>query len=85
MRLYTVLLYFLQTALHVWGENFTHHQENTQTVITSGTGRTVYTTFRYRGGVGTVVPTPPRQRTLANTVRPVPVAVITVEYSPDDG
>ena len=47
-----------------------------QTVITtSGTGRTVFATVLWRGGV---VPTPPRQRTVANTVRPVPDVVITV-------
>ena len=39
MRLYTVLLYFLQTALHVSEDNLTHHQEHIQTVITtSGVG-----------------------------------------------
>ena len=49
---------FLQTALHVSGDNFTHHQEHIQTVITtSGTGRTVLATFRCRGGVAA----PPRQ------------------------
>ena len=41
MRLYTVLLYFLQTALHVSDDTLIHHQEHTQTVITtSGTDRT---------------------------------------------
>ena len=54
MRLYTVLLYFLQIALHVSNDTLTHHQEHTQTVITtSGTGRTVFDTVRWRGGVGT--------------------------------
>jgi len=33
MRLYTVLLYFLQTALHVSDDTLIHHQEHTQTVI----------------------------------------------------
>ena len=82
MRLYTVLLYlyssiiFLQTALHISGDIFTHHREHTPTVITpSGTGRTELATFRCHGGI---VPTHPRQRTVANTVRPVPDAVITV-------
>ena len=43
MRLYTVLLYFLQTALHVSDDNLIHHQEHIQTVITkSGTGQTVH-------------------------------------------
>ena len=38
---------FLQTALHVSGDNLIHHQEHTQTVITtSGTGRTVFATVR---------------------------------------
>ena len=45
-------LIFLQTALHVSGDTFTHHHEHTETVITaSGTGRTIFATFRYRGGV----------------------------------
>jgi multisubunit Na+/H+ antiporter MnhC subunit len=45
-----------------------------KTVITSsGTGRIVFA-----GGRGGVVPTPPRQRSVAKTVRPVPDAVITV-------
>ena len=62
MRLYTVLLYFLQTALHASDDTLTHHQEHIQTLITtSGTGRTVFATFRCRG-----VPTPPRQRKVAN-------------------
>ena len=30
MRLYTVLLYFLQTALHVSDDTLTHHQENAE-------------------------------------------------------
>ena len=33
---------FLQTALHVSGDTLIHHQEHTQTVITSGTGQTVF-------------------------------------------
>jgi hypothetical protein len=51
MRLYTVLLYFLQTALHVSDDALIHHQDHTQNVITSGTGRTVLRTVRWRGGV----------------------------------
>jgi len=54
MRLYIVLLYFLQTSLHVSDDTLIHHQEHTKTIITtSGTGRTVYVTIRWRGGVGT--------------------------------
>ena len=76
MRLHTVLLYFLQTALHVSDDTLIHQQEHIQTVITtSGTGRTVFATVRFLGGV---VRTPPRQRTVANTVRLVPDVVITV-------
>ena len=79
MLLYRDLLHFLQTVLHVSDETLIHHQEHIQTVITtSGTGRTVYATIRRRGGVGTGVSTPPRQRMVANTVRPVPDVVITV-------
>ena len=74
MRLYTGLLFFLQTPLRVSDDTLVHHQEHTQTVITSGTGRTVFATVRWRGGV---VPIPPHQRTVANAVRPVP-DVITV-------
>jgi len=37
-----------------------------------------HATVRWRRGVGTAVPTPPRQRMVANTVRPVPDVVITV-------
>ena len=57
---------FLQTALHVSDDTLIHHQEQTQNIITtSGTSRTVFGTVRWR------------QRTVANTVRPVP-EVITV-------
>ena len=45
---------FLQTALHVSDYILIHHQKHTQTVITaSGTGRTVFITVRWSGGVGT--------------------------------
>jgi len=54
MRLYTVLLYILQTAVHVSDDTLTHHQEHFHTVITtSGTGRTVFPTVRWRRGVET--------------------------------
>ena len=60
---------FLQIALHVSDDTLIHHQEHTQTLVTtSGACRTVFSTVRWRGGV----PTPPCQRTVANTVRPVP-------------
>ena len=36
------------------------------------------TTFRCCGGVGVITPTPPWQRKVANTVQPLPDAVITV-------
>ena len=68
---------FLQRYLHISDDTLIHHQEHNQTIITSGTGRTVFATVRWRGGVGTV-PNPPRQRTVASTVRPVPDVVITV-------
>ena len=67
---------FLQTALHVSDDIFIHHQEHTQTVITTfGNGRTVFATVRGRGGLFS---TPPRKRTVANTVRTVPDVVITL-------
>jgi hypothetical protein len=70
---------FLQAALHVSDDTIIHHQGHIQTVIAmSGTGRTVFATAHWRGEVGTAVPTPPCQQTVANTVRPVPVVVITV-------
>ena len=54
MRLYTVLLYFLQKALHVSDDTLIHHQEHTETVITtSGNGRTVFVSIRWQGGIGT--------------------------------
>ena len=69
---------FLQTALHVSDDTLIHHQECTQTVITtSGTVRTVFATVT-DVEESELVPTPPRQRTVANTVRPVPDVVITV-------
>ena len=71
---YIQFIIFPQTALHVSGDTFTHHQEHMWTVITaSSTGRTVFATFRCRGGV-----VPPRQGKVANKVWPVPDAVITV-------
>jgi len=48
---YSFIIY-LQTALYVSDDTLIHHQEHTQTVITtSGTGRTLYVTVRSRGGV----------------------------------
>ena len=74
-----IICVFLQTDLHVSDDTLIHHQEHARTVITtSGTGRTVFATVRWRGGVGASVPTPPRQRTVANTVRPVPDVVIKI-------
>ena len=71
---------FLQTALHVSDETLIHHQEHTQTVITtSATGRTVFATVRWRGWVGTMgTCIVNRQRTVANTVQTVPDVVITI-------
>jgi len=43
---------FLQAAVHVSDYSLIHHQEHTQTVITtSGTVRTAFGTVRRRGGV----------------------------------
>ena len=74
MRLFTVLLYFLQAALHVSDDTLIHHQEHIQTVIiTSGPGRTVF------------LPSADVEESDSstsadgnNTVRTVPDAVITV-------
>jgi len=46
MTIYSFLIIFLQTALHVLDDNLIHHQEHTQAVITSGTGQTVFATVR---------------------------------------
>ena len=44
--IYTFII-SLPTALHVSDDTFIHHQEDIQTLIkTSGTGRTVFATFR---------------------------------------
>jgi len=59
MQRYTVDLY-LETALHVSGGTSTHHQERIQLSAASGICQNVTATCRYRGGVGTGVPTPPR-------------------------
>jgi len=72
---------FLQTDLHVSDDILIHYQEHIQTVITSS--GTPLATSRYLLPSVNVeserlLPTPPRQRTVANTVRPVPDAVITV-------
>ena len=45
--IYTVLLHFLQTAVHVSDDTLIHHQEHIQTLITtSGTCRTAFATVR---------------------------------------
>ena len=80
--IYSFIL-FLQIALRFSDDTLIHHQEHTQTVITtSGTGQTVFATVHWHGGVGIVgridVTTPPHQRTVANTVQPVPDVVIAV-------
>jgi hypothetical protein len=41
--------YSLQTALHVSGETFAHHQELEYTVITASGSDKQYATFRRRG------------------------------------
>jgi len=45
--IYTLFIMLLQPVLHVSDDTLIHHQEHTQTVITtSGTARTVFATFR---------------------------------------
>ena len=70
---------FLKTALQVSDDTIIRHQEHAQTVITtSATDWTLFATICWRGGVGrNSVLTPPHQRTVANTVQPLP-DVITV-------
>ena len=47
MRLYTIFIIFLQTAVRVSDDTFIHRQEHIETLITtSGTVRTVFATVR---------------------------------------
>ena len=59
---------FLQTALYVSDDTLIHHQEHT---------KCNYNIWHCSNRI-CFVQTPPRQRTVANTVRPVPYVVITV-------
>jgi hypothetical protein len=61
MRSHIVDLY-LETALHVSVGTSTHHQERIQPYLQHLVFVTplLLATCRYRGGVGTGVPTPPR-------------------------
>jgi hypothetical protein len=52
MQSYAVYLY-LETAVHVSGGIFTHHQERIQLFTASGICHTFTATCRYRGRVGT--------------------------------
>ena len=77
MRIQTVF-YSLQTALHVSGDTFTHHQEHVQTVITaSGTGLTVLLPSAV-GEESEFSSDSSMTAEGSNTVRAVPEAVITV-------
>jgi hypothetical protein len=49
MTLFCTILYSLQTALHVSGKTFTHHQELEYIVITASGSDRQYVTFRRRG------------------------------------
>ena len=64
MRLYTVLLYFCETAVHVSDDTLIHHQEHTQTVITSGTAL-----IHHQEHTQTVITTSGTGRTVFATVR----------------
>ena len=68
MQRYTVYLY-LETALHILGDIFIHHQEHTIVSTASGTCQTVPATCRYRGRVGTAMYGPLNVK--KNVVRPV--------------
>jgi len=52
MQRYRVYLY-LETALHVSGDTFTHHQERIELSTASGICHTVTAICHYRGRVGT--------------------------------
>ena len=79
MRLYTVSLYFCRQLYMFRMIPSSIIRSKLKTIITtSGTARTVFATVRWRGGVANAVPTPPLQRTVADTVRPVPDVVITI-------
>jgi hypothetical protein len=56
MQRYTICLY-LETALHVSGGTYTHHQEGAHTTVSTASGicHTVTGICRYRGRVGTVL------------------------------
>jgi len=50
--LYSFII-FLQTAVHVSDDTLIHHQEHTETAITtSDSGRTIFVIVRWCGGVG---------------------------------
>ena len=68
---------FLQTALHVSDDTLIHHQEHTQTVLQHLALVEPYL-LPSVDVESEQVPTPPRQQTVANKVRPVPDVVITV-------
>ena len=80
MRLYTVLLYFCRQLymFRMITSSIIRSALNCNYICHWSNHITVFATVRGRGEVRTAVPTPPRQRTVANTVWPVPDAVITV-------
>jgi hypothetical protein len=45
---FCTVFYSLQTAVHVSGETFTHHQEFEETVVTASGSDRQYVTFRRR-------------------------------------
>jgi hypothetical protein len=46
---FCTVFYSLQTALHVSGETFTHHQELEESGVTASGSDRQYVTFRRRG------------------------------------
>ena len=77
MQRYTVYLY-LETALHVSGDNITHHQERKQLYLQHLVLCSVHSTLK-------PVPTLPRQRQVAVTAWQIPDAVDTAVCAPDGG
>jgi len=78
MQRYTIYLY-LETSLHVSGGTSTHHQERIQLYLQ----HLVFVKPLLLPAA--IVPTLPRWRQVAVTVRQIPDAVDTVVCAPDDG
>ena len=72
MRLFTVLLYFLQTTLRVADDTLIHHPKHVElsaeNIIELYIVASCWTIIENDSRCTELVPTPPRQWTVANTV-----------------